>query len=158
MSEYPEASFLKEFVRRTKVNLEIVEQVANDDPQSAYEVTQLTNSLFGLLILPQQKYYDLLTNVPNSDVPKFRKYKSLIQYQNKNTLNYAKAIERLRNALGHPKAIEFESQDGQIERLKLVDNFNPTDRFSIILEVKQLKEIVFELCDVLIEKIGAVED
>ena len=51
MAEYPEAEFFKEFFRRTKHNLECIEQ-QND----AYSVTQLINSLFGMLIFPQQKY------------------------------------------------------------------------------------------------------
>ena len=47
MAEYPEAEFFKEFFRRTKHNLECIEQ-QND----AYSVTQLINSLFGMLIFP----------------------------------------------------------------------------------------------------------
>ena len=44
-----DSEFLKDFVLRTKANISMC--------QSPYEVTQLVNSLIGLLILPKEQYY-----------------------------------------------------------------------------------------------------
>ena len=53
MSGYNYTHFVKEFAERTRMNLEIVEK---SDAPSAKEVTQLINSLLGLLVVPNERY------------------------------------------------------------------------------------------------------
>lgn len=56
MSAYSYEVFIREFVRRTKVNHRIILNRYEENPKLKYEVTQLINSLFGLLIVPNEKY------------------------------------------------------------------------------------------------------
>ena len=60
--EYQE--LVRDFVARTRANLELVERLAADRSCPAYETTQLINSLLGLLVFPQQKYYHEIPDTP----------------------------------------------------------------------------------------------
>ena len=55
-----------DFARRTRINLETIRtfQKAKPDPQ-VYEVTQLINSMLGLLILPPHRFIE---SVPQKSV------------------------------------------------------------------------------------------
>ena len=54
-----------DFAKRTRKNLEFIRsaQVANPELE-VFEVTQLVNSLLGLLVFPQQKFMDQIEPKP----------------------------------------------------------------------------------------------
>lgn len=158
MSEYPKTGFLKEFVRRIYINLNLIEETASKDKDKAYETTQLLNSLFGLIIVPEQKYYNCLQNIPNKDVPIFMEIKSKIECCDIKTLNYQGFIKHLRNCISHPNHMEFlNNNNNEIKQIKLIDKDGNKSTFSIQLEIEELKSICHELCGVLIEKLDNLE-
>jgi hypothetical protein len=56
-----------DFSQRTKRNLELIEQLASEHAVGgAFEVTQLVNSMLGLLVFPQQRWFD---RIPLTPVP-----------------------------------------------------------------------------------------
>lgn len=52
MSSYNIENFLFDFAYRTKTNLEYIEKYYNED--YLYEVTQVINSLLGLIVIPYE--------------------------------------------------------------------------------------------------------
>lgn len=56
MSGYNYENFIKEFTDRTMENYNIIKDGYIGTQVESYEVTQLINSLFGLLIVPNEKY------------------------------------------------------------------------------------------------------
>ena len=56
MSGYNMEYFISDFAERTKTNLKLINEMAESPFQKAYEVTQLINSLLGLVVLPNEKY------------------------------------------------------------------------------------------------------
>lgn len=56
MGAYSYEVFIKEFTERTIKNYYKILERYEEDPSQRYEVTQLINSLFGLLIVPNEKY------------------------------------------------------------------------------------------------------
>ena len=58
MSGYNMEYFISDFAKRTKMNLEIINEIAASSFQGrkAYEVTQLINSFLGLVVLPNEKF------------------------------------------------------------------------------------------------------
>ena len=62
--DYDKTNLVLDFARRTKKNLEFIEHSLTRDrlnsENDVYEVTQLINSLLGLLVFPQQKFYDAI--------------------------------------------------------------------------------------------------
>lgn len=65
---------IRDFAERTRENLlrvrEITEQQVDlpDDERTAFEVTQLINSMLGLLVFPQQQYFDTIPETPIDDL------------------------------------------------------------------------------------------
>tara|TARA_A100000171_G_scaffold53021_1_gene75472 strand:+ start:1217 stop:1681 length:465 start_codon:yes stop_codon:yes gene_type:complete len=59
---------VKDFADRTRSNLQLVRERAESGGK-AYEVTQLINSMLGLLVFPQQRYYQ---NVPKWTMEQLR--------------------------------------------------------------------------------------
>ena len=56
MSGYNYENFIKEFTDRTMENYNRIKNGCIGAQAESYEVTQLINSLFGLLIVPNEKY------------------------------------------------------------------------------------------------------
>src|SRR3954454_13841692 len=67
MTEYRNP-VVKDFARRTRANLEVVRAMHNKDGDSVYDVTQLINSMLGLLVFPQQEYMNNIPRTPLSDL------------------------------------------------------------------------------------------
>jgi len=60
---------VRDFAERTRRNLGIIEKLQREQPDSEiYEVTQLVNSMLGLLIFPQQRYFNSIPDTPLSDL------------------------------------------------------------------------------------------
>ncbi len=148
--QYAESCYLKEFYKRSKANLENIEYKANSGDGEVYEVTQLLNSMVGLLIYPQQKYLDLLKQINDSQVPMFKKYK--IKHNEFKSMNYGFFIKNLRNSIAHPNNIKLNGEY-EIESITL----NSKNNFEIDISVSELKELCYELCETLISKLADVE-
>lgn len=56
---------VRDFAMRTAKNLELIEKMRKEDPcAEVFEVTQLVNSMLGLLVFPQQKYFNKIEKIP----------------------------------------------------------------------------------------------
>ena len=91
---------VRDFALRTKKNLQIIERLRRDGSEP-YEVTQLVNSMLGLLVFPQQEYIDSIPRTPLAElasagwpIPTVRG--SFAQPDDLNQL-----IRYLRNAIAH---------------------------------------------------------
>lgn len=60
-----------DFARRTQKNLVFIQAKKDEQPGlEVYEVTQLINSLLGLLVFPQQRYYSQIPKTPLTELSK----------------------------------------------------------------------------------------
>ena len=116
---------VRDFARRTRQNLEFVEQHRDDPEIEVYEVTQLINSMLGLLVFPQQKYVDQIPKTALTDLeakgwPSIKTTKGALPTQTLNSL-----VRHLRNSISHFN-IEFlaNNQMGTIRGVRL---WNTTD-------------------------------
>ena len=62
MSELNKNGYIKDFANRTFVNLDIIKRESGNH----YEITQLVNSLLGLIVLPHEAYYDEAYTLKNA--------------------------------------------------------------------------------------------
>ncbi len=85
-------NFVGDFAKRTLENLKTIEKAGRDE-KTHYEVTQLINSLLGLIVFPKERS----AVVKNSCIASLRPY---IQYGDKN-MPEDKLLNNLRNAIGH---------------------------------------------------------
>lgn len=95
-------SLIHDFARRTLVNLDALKRMRLERPDvEFYEVTNLINSMLGLLIFPQQAFVNKIPPTPLSElesqgwpIPKVTG--NFTQVQNLNQL-----VRYLRNAIAH---------------------------------------------------------
>lgn len=60
---------IADFARRTEENLRTIRLLAKERGATpAFEVTQLVNSMLGLLVFPQQRYFDRIPKIPIADL------------------------------------------------------------------------------------------
>ncbi len=110
---------VSDFAQRTKANLDLVEKhAASGAPHIAFEVTQLVNSMLGLLVFPQQRWFDRIPRTPLTQLiangwPSITVYGSVPDDDLRGLSRY------LRNAISHCN-VEFLSDGfGDIGGLRI---------------------------------------
>ena len=120
MSYIEYTDLVSEFARRTRCNLETVRSVQKSSPDlEVYEVTQLINSMLGLLVFPQQTFIDsippkLLGELRGEGWPIPEILGNYPQVKNINQL-----VKYLLNAITHSNVKFIPDQDKQISGLEL---------------------------------------
>lgn len=144
---------VKDFARRTRANLEIVREMHKQDPGRVYEVTQLINSMLGLLVFPQQGY---MKNIPKTSLKELVEQGWPIPEVDgpyPQVPNLYQLVRMLRHAIAHFN-VEFLSDDiGQLTGLR-VWNENPRLGNAItwraVLTIKELEGITDRFIDLLL--------
>jgi hypothetical protein len=114
-----------DFANRT---LRIIEQYDEHIPEGPdkYEVTLLVNCLLGLLVLPQQRRYDGIPDVPLDNLNEWQIEGAFItawgigEHGQPAPRTLRELVRRLRNSVAHFQ-IEAEGTHTDIERLTFVD-------------------------------------
>lgn len=103
-------NLVKDFAERTRHNLHLIEECAAAGDR-AYEVTQLINSMLGLLVLPQQHYYE---QVPRLTMAQLREQgwpEPVLSGQIGEPNDLRELFRYLRNGITHFN-LRFQEQDG----------------------------------------------
>lgn len=138
-------NFLKDFAERTKINYQNLNK-------GTYEVTQLINSMVGLLIIPEQKAYDrICDNLISAELlNKLKGSNCLKQYTYNKSLDLKQICRHLRNAVSHSH-LKFESTQAQtaaktseIELIIFTDKDRYGHCFEMQLSIELLQEFLFE--------------
>jgi hypothetical protein len=137
-------NFVKDFSLRTFENMKIVCDRKDDKDNPAYRVTQLVNSLIGLLIFPQQGLYNewkqqniMFPSERMRDIAKKGKCEDC----------YFQMLRRLRNAVSHEDMKPHPKESTAIEMQK-VKGFNFIDdeaRINMYLEIKDIYNVMMSI-------------
>lgn len=150
-----EREFIKDFAERTKNNCEAMKK----GQRPYYEVTQLINSMVGLLVIPQTEIYQEITDKMISadllnDVKKCVKRNTY-----KDEDNDLKTIARhIRNGIAHSRigfCAEKEPQNGRPLQIKTVifkDEYKNGNKkveyhFEIEIPIDVLREFLYAFAD-----------
>ena len=160
--EYDPSDVVGDFARRTKGNLHVIEALAGThlgkkpEPK-VWEFTQLVNSLLGLLVFPQQEWFDRLPETRLADLPERcwqnvritiweRKHKKKGPFKGAlKDKTFKELAICLRNSIAHFNA-EFEvDAQKEIRRVRLwnipeVDKPHVRD-FEVVLDIVTLRQI-----------------
>lgn len=151
-----------DFINRTRANLRLIEEHSAKAPQSddegliegndkeakAFEVTQLVNSLLGLVVFPQQHYRDQIPEEPLSKLEAMGWPKPLVKGKFPDDLNNPADLMRyVRNSIAHFN-IEFTSSNNQtIDGIRVWNNRNQVENWSVFLRIEELKVLVNKFVD-----------
>lgn len=139
--------FKRDFIIRTKENLVKITE------QNGYEVTHLINSSIGLLIVPEQKFYNEINDTFVSDAT-LNEIKSCVTIGN--NISLKDLVRHLRNSISHSR-IKFENDNERISKIVFEDGKNNTTTFLAKIGVELYEKFVLEFSENIVKKLCNTE-
>jgi hypothetical protein len=142
--DYDKENLIHDFADRTLCNLKFIDQAKRNGSNSVFEVTQLINSLLGILVLPAERYLKQIPETPLTELvqqgwPEVRMIKGRSSCR-----NLRKLIKNLRHAVAHFN-IETRSSGGKEITSIVVWNKSPNNsneiRWKAELGIDELRRI-----------------
>jgi len=142
-------NLVRDFAIRTKQNLEFIRQVDERNEYQVFEVTQLINSMLGLLVFPKEHYWDKIPEISIDemkdtgwpipqlvgDSPQISGLRDLVRY--------------LRNAIAHFH-IEFVADpSGRINGVRVKNIYRQEVIWHAELSITDLEIITIKFIDLL---------
>jgi hypothetical protein len=145
---------VRDFAERTQKNLEAIEKLQQEQPDGEiYEVTQLVNSMLGLLVFPQQRYINSIPETPLADLANqgWRVPVTIGEYPDVKTLR--ELVRYMRNAIAHFN-IKFIADDvsHQIAGLHLWNMRRGEKTWETKLKLEDLREITERFIELILEE------
>jgi len=131
-------SVVKDFARRTLHNLRFIE--GNKTQPDVYEVTQLINSMLGLLVFPKEEFWDTILPIPLKDIPSFQKIHVRCDTYKEKCNDLKTLIRHMRNSISHFR-IEFRDDKNYVSHIAMSDQHNGQD-WQAEMSVFDLREFV----------------
>ena len=103
-----------EFISRTEKNLRAIEKLSQEG-ESVYEVTQLINSLLGLLVYPRERFFETIPDITQETM--INEGWPLPSGENAQVSGLKELIRYMRNAVAHFN-IEFITDKNEIEGIR----------------------------------------
>lgn len=156
MSNYSYEKVVHDFAYRTKKNLVFIENNLNTPDVEVFEVTQLVNSLLGLLIFPQQEFFEKIPKISmrNLEDQGWPRIHTDLQYKSLEDLNTF--LRYFRNGISHFNIKFIANEDNKITGLKIWNhkdgNKNKPKNWEIELSLIEIKIITKKFLE-LVEKI-----
>jgi hypothetical protein len=116
MTEY--SVTVRHFADRTFKNLKTIEQLSKNAPNENFEVTQLVNSAIGLLMFPQQEFFEAIPKTDMADLKKQGWPIPKFEHGEEKTRNLRDLTKNMRNSFAHFN-IDFKPEKGKIVGLYL---------------------------------------
>ncbi len=149
-----EEEFLADFVMRTKENIKLC-------GRGTYEVTQLINSMIGLLVIPKERYINLICDdlISSELLQKMLDCVEFDSYSDKGTLKGI--VRHLRNAISHSKFDFKAERQPMYDTPLLIHSVTFEDHgkedgiisdFKAVIPLYLLREFLFDFSDALAVK------
>lgn len=146
---------IADFARRTEANLQTIRLLARAGGATpAFEVTQLVNSMLGLLVFPQQRYLDRIPDTPIADLASNGWPIPKVMGDYPQVPNLRQLVRMLRNAITHCN-LKFEPGVGNEIEALTVWNTDPRTKkvtWKARLTVADLEAITTRFIALLLDK------
>ena len=150
--------YVQEYIVRTKTNYSFINRVVGskkDRRHGPFEVTELINSMVGLLIIPKERYLNQVTD-NLIDQGLLGKMIQCIQKDDYSDSTLKGIVKHMRNAVAHDR-IEFHAEKQPRNGAPLIihsitfkdqdDANRPSKYFEIDIKVNLLDEFLFAFAD-----------
>lgn len=104
---------VRHFAHRTRKNLGTIERLSSSEESKYFEVTQLINSALGLIMFPQQEFFDQLPTTDLKDLEKTGWPSVIFEHGVSKTRNLRDFVKYVRNSIAHFN-IDFKADGGKI--------------------------------------------
>lgn len=132
-----------EFISRTEKNLRAIEKLSREG-ESVYEVTQLINSLLGLLVYPKENFFEEIPEITRETM--IKQGWPLPDEEISQIQNLRELVKNMRNAVAHIN-IEFSANKNEIEGIRfkkyaIHDKDRENPRWIGVYKLEPLKKFV----------------
>lgn len=143
-------NLVRDFARRTLHNLEVIRKHKKCGVE-AYEVTQLINSMLGILVLPKEHYYE---RIPTTSLNQLRADgwpDPVLSGEFKAPKHLRDLVRLLRNSIAHFN-IEFATSQGEICGVVLSNKCNCGKvTWKATLSLDDLEQIIRKFVDLILK-------
>ena len=139
---------IKAFAARTGKNLEYIEQQQKAGAE-VFEVTQLVNSLLGLLVFPQQQYFTSIPRIPLAELENFGWPSITITQGESECQTFVDVVRFLRNGIAHSNISFLPDGNGQIRSMRIWNQFRGQRNWEAEITVSQLRKITEVFLDII---------
>ncbi len=144
---------VKDFATRTQHNLRIITDCQRSGNE-AYEVTQLINSMLGLLVFPQQRYYERLPSLTMSRLRELGWPEPILKGDIGELEDLRELFRYLRNGIAHFN-LDFTATDGVLDGVVIWNHPGGNPRkprdWQVTLRLQELAEITDRFIDLILE-------
>ena len=144
MSNYDPKRVIQDFAARTITNLEFVENYERTHKSDVYEVTQLINSLLGLIVFPYEKISKSLPQIRLNELINngWPRLSITLDVDGCNTLG--QLIKNMRHGISHSNIIFAANEQNEIVGIVLWNCRSKTNIkiWEVRMSIRDLKEIV----------------
>lgn len=148
---YDKNHLLKDYTYRTRMNLEYIEKVIQENPEAElFEVTQLINSMLGLLVFPFEKMRFMIPETNLSQLKEQGWSVPKITGKFPEVITLRQLIRYLRNAVAHFNMDFIPNDDGLIEGVKVWNTFEGRITWRAEMNIHELRDIVYRFTDLIL--------
>jgi hypothetical protein len=148
-------NLVRDFAHRTRYNLDTLRNLQKTKPDlEVYEVTQLINSMLGLLVFPQQRYFDHIPKTPLTELANQGWPIPEVEGHYPQVKDLRELVRYLRNAITHCN-LEFLSDEGEEISGLRVWNTNPQNNqttWKARLMIEDIEKITNKFIQLLLEE------
>lgn len=123
------ANVVEDFASRTKKNLETLRQLQKQHPEiEIYDVTQLINSMLGLLVFPQQSYFKKIPKITLVELQTQGWPIPKVTPSSKQAKNLRDLMRYMRNSVAHCNIIFLTDDRNVIIGLRMWNTWKSDDK------------------------------
>ncbi|PQV63899.1 hypothetical protein B1R32_108110 [Abditibacterium utsteinense] len=149
---YDHEKLLADFADRTLHNLQLMREIQKTQPEAkAFEVTQLINSLLGLLVFPKERYLD---GIPEKTWEQLKAEGWLIPNVRSGCEpppNLKEFLRLMRNAIAHFNIEFLPDQNNEIAGIRVWNKNRGVKNWEAELNLEQLEDIALRFVNILKE-------
>lgn len=142
-------NLVMDFIERTQKNLEFIEQAARfEEDGQVFEVTQLINSLLGLIVFPRENYYENIPETPLAELETQGWKIPAVSGQFEQVKDLRQLMKYLRNAIAHSN-LEFDSDGVNLTGIRLWNCSHGKKTWEVRMSLEELRDLTFRFIELL---------
>jgi len=142
---------VKDFAYRTRVNLNALRELQKANPKAdIYEVTQLINSMLGLLVFPQQRFIDSIPQIPLQELESEGWSIPVVEGNYPQVDDLRELVRYLRNAIAHCNLEFLDDGHGEIAGLRVWNMRGGRRTWAAKLSISDIEKIADKFIELLV--------
>lgn len=155
MSNYDAKRVVQDFADRTKRNLRFIEITKKEKRGRVHEITQLINSLLGLVVFPQQEFFERIPAIPMDELVSKGWPRPKITFGASGCKDLRQLMRLLRTGIAHFNLRFLADEDNQIVGLVIWNvNKGGLKTWEAEIGIEDLRRLTFRF----LELLNSIED